>query len=150
MPNRRLLTDRLSQVISARGHGAGQVAVLFIDIDHFKTLNDVKGNKIGDLLLIEVARRLLSGAREGDTVARLGSDEFLVMLQGLSGESAQSANQVKAAAEKIRKAIGNPYWLTDFEHTCSCSIGISLSGANISAEEMLQHANTAMLSLIHI
>jgi diguanylate cyclase (GGDEF)-like protein/PAS domain S-box-containing protein len=144
LPNRRLLTDRLRQVISVRGRGPGQVAVLFIDIDHFKTLNDVRGNEIGDLLLIEIARRLLAGAREGDTVARLGSDEFVVMLQGLSGEAAQSASQVKAAAEKIRKAISNPYWLTDFEHSCSCSIGISLCGTNISAEEILQHANTAM------
>jgi diguanylate cyclase (GGDEF)-like protein/PAS domain S-box-containing protein len=144
LPNRRLLMDRLRQTLSSCSHTSGLAAILFVDIDHFKTLNDVRGNEIGDLLLQEIARRLQSCAREGDTVARLGSDEFVVLLQGLTGESAQMATQVKAAAEKIRKTIHTPYDLKDFEHSCSCSIGISLSSPLVSAEEMLQHANTAM------
>ena len=144
LPNRRLLTDRLRQILSARNHGEGHAALLFIDIDNFKTINDIKGNDIGDLLLTEIAKRLQACAREGDTVARLGSDEFVVLLQGLATEATQTAPQIKAAAEKIRNAINAPYWLRDFEYTCSCSMGISLSSAQVSAEEMLQHANTAM------
>jgi diguanylate cyclase (GGDEF)-like protein/PAS domain S-box-containing protein len=144
LPNRRLLTDRLRQVLASRSHSPGQAALLFIDVDHFKTLNDVKGHDMGDLLLVEVSRRLLACAREADTVARLGSDEFVVMLQGLSAESGQTAAQAKSVAEKIRLNLGLPYWLNDFEHVCSCSIGISMSGEGVGAEEMLQHANTAM------
>jgi diguanylate cyclase (GGDEF)-like protein/PAS domain S-box-containing protein len=144
LPNRRLLTDRLRQVLASRSHSPGQSALLFIDVDHFKTLNDVKGHDMGDLLLVEVSRRLLACAREADTVARLGSDEFVVMLQGLSAESGQTAAQAKSVAEKIRLNLGLPYWLNDFEHVCSCSIGISMSGDGVGAEEMLQHANTAM------
>ena len=144
LPNRRLLTDRLRQVLASRGHSPGQAALLFIDIDHFKTLNDIKGHYTGDLLLIEIARRLLACAREADTVARLGSDEFVVMLQGLSMESGQTAAQAKAVGEKIQLNLGLPYWLNDFEHICTCSIGISMSSDDVGAEEMLQHANTAM------
>ena len=146
LPNRRLLLDRLRQILSSRHLGAGQAALLFIDIDNFKGLNDVKGNEVGDLLLAEVANRLLACAREGDTVARLGSDEFVILLQGLRTEieTEQVAAQVKAAAEKIRSKLGAAFWLKDLEHTCTCSIGISLCRPNISAEEMLRHANTAM------
>ena len=146
LPNRRLLIDRLRQILNSRSHGAGQAALLFIDVDNFKVLNDTKGNEVGDLLLSEIGRRLLSCAREGDTVARLSSDEFVVLLQGLRAEAEpeQAAAQVKAAAEKIRRLLAAPYRLRDYEHTCSCSIGISLSNPTLAAEEMLQHANTAM------
>jgi diguanylate cyclase (GGDEF)-like protein/PAS domain S-box-containing protein len=144
LPNRRLLADRLRQVLASRNHGPGQAALLFIDVDHFKTLNDVRGHEMGDLLLVEVSRRLLACAREADTVARLGSDEFVVMLQGLSGETGPTAAQAKAVGEKIRLNLGLPYWLNDFEHICTCSVGISMSSEGVSAEEMLQHANTAM------
>lgn len=146
LPNRRLLIDRMRQILNARNHGAGQAALLFIDIDNFKVLNDTKGNEIGDLLLSEIGRRLLSCAREGDTVARLSSDEFVVLLQGLRAEAEpeQAAAQVKSAAEKIRKLLAAPYRLREFDYTCTCSIGISLSNPSLAAEEMLQHANTAM------
>ena len=144
LPNRRLLADRLRQVLSSRSHSPGQAALLFIDVDHFKTLNDVRGHDMGDLLLVEVSRRLLACAREADTVARLGSDEFVVMLQGLRAEAGPTAAQAKAVGEKIRLNLGLPYWLNDFEHICTCSIGISMSSESVGAEEMLQHANTAM------
>jgi diguanylate cyclase (GGDEF)-like protein/PAS domain S-box-containing protein len=144
LPNRRLLADRLRQVLASRSHSAGQAALLFIDVDHFKTLNDVRGHDMGDLLLVEVSRRLLACAREADTVARLGSDEFVVMLQGLRTEAGPTAAQAKAVGEKIRLNLGLPYWLNDFEHICTCSIGISMSSEDVGAEEMLQHANTAM------
>ena len=144
LPNRRLLADRLRQVLASRSHSPGQAALLFIDVDHFKTLNDIRGHDIGDLLLIEISRRLKDCAREADTVARLGSDEFVVMLQGLHVESGPTAAQAKAVGEKIRSNLALPYWLNDLEHICTCSIGISMSSEAVSAEEMLQHANTAM------
>ena len=144
LPNRRLLADRLRQVLASRSHNPGQVALLFIDVDRFKTLNDVRGHDMGDLLLVEVSRRLLACAREADTVARLGSDEFVVMLQGLRAEAGPTATQAKAVGEKIRLNLGLPYWLNDFEHICTCSVGISMSSEGVGAEEMLQHANTAM------
>jgi diguanylate cyclase (GGDEF)-like protein/PAS domain S-box-containing protein len=144
LPNRRLLTDRLRQSLTSRGHKTGQSVILFIDIDHFKALNDLKGNTMGDLLLNEVAKRLVSCSREGDTVARLGSDEFVVLLQNLGSGAEQTAALAKTVSEKISKALNLPYWLIDFEHTCTCSMGVSLSGNSVSAEEMLQHASTAM------
>jgi diguanylate cyclase (GGDEF)-like protein/PAS domain S-box-containing protein len=144
LPNRRLLTDRLRQLLASRSHGVGQAALLLIDIDHFKALNDLKGNTVGDLLLNEVAKRLLSCSREGDTVARLGSDEFVLLLHNLGSGPGQTAALAKVVGEKILKALNLPYWLMDFEHSCTCSMGISLSGASSSAEEMLQHASTAM------
>ena len=79
-PNRRLLLDRLQQALSARARSPGHGAILFIDLDDFKSLNDTLGHDIGDLLLQQVARRLLTCVRAGDTVARLGGDEFVVML----------------------------------------------------------------------
>ena len=144
LPNRRLLMDRLRHILAARDTNAGHATLLFIDIDNFKTLNDIKGHDIGDLLLIEIAGRLRSCAREGDTVARLGGDEFVVMLEGLSAEPDHAASQAKAAGEKILQALNHPYRLKDFEYHSSCSIGISLFSHNISADELLKQADTAM------
>jgi diguanylate cyclase (GGDEF)-like protein/PAS domain S-box-containing protein len=144
LPNRRLLMDRLRHLLAAREVNAGHATLLFIDIDNFKTLNDIKGHDIGDLLLQEIARRLQSSAREGDTVARLGGDEFVVMLEGLSPEPESAANQAKAAGEKILQEINRPYHLKDFEYHSSCSIGISLFTPDITADELLKQADTAM------
>ena len=144
LPNRRLLMDRLRHILSARDTGAGHATLLFIDIDNFKTLNDIKGHAVGDLLLIEIAKRLSSCAREGDTVARLGGDEFVVMLEGLSAEPDHAAAQAKAAGEKILQAVNHPYRLNDFEYHSSCSIGVSLFSQDVSADELLKQADTAM------
>jgi diguanylate cyclase (GGDEF)-like protein/PAS domain S-box-containing protein len=144
LPNRRLLMDRLRHILSARDTNTGHATLLFIDIDNFKTLNDIKGHAVGDLLLIEIARRLSSCAREGDTVARLGGDEFVVMLEGLSAEPDHAAAQAKAAGEKILQVVNHPYHLNDFEYHSSCSIGISLFSQDISADELLKQADTAM------
>ena len=144
LPNRRLLMDRLRHILAARDTGACHATLLFIDIDNFKTLNDIKGHDVGDLLLIEIARRLQSCAREGDTVSRLGGDEFVVMLEGLSAEPDQAATQAKAAGEKILQTLNRPYLLKDFEYHSSCSIGISLFSQNASADELLKQADTAM------
>jgi diguanylate cyclase (GGDEF)-like protein/PAS domain S-box-containing protein len=144
LPNRRLLMDRLRHTLSARAGNTNNATLLFIDIDNFKILNDIKGHGIGDLLLIEIARRLCFCAREGDTVARLGGDEFVVMLEGLSPERDQAATQAKAAGEKILQALSSPYQFNDFEYHSSCSIGISLFNKNVSADELLKQADTAM------
>ncbi len=144
LPNRRMLIDRLRHVLSYRADNAVQAALLFIDIDNFKTLNDIKGHNIGDLLLIEIALRLRSCARAGDTVARLGGDEFVVMLEGLSSEPEQAAAQANAAGEKIRQSLNRPYQLNDFEHLSSCSIGISMFSQGGSAEDLLKNADMAM------
>lgn len=144
LPNRRLLMDRLRHILSARDTNAGHATLLFIDIDNFKTLNDIKGHDVGDLLLIEIALRLRSYAREGDTVARLGGDEFVVMLEGLSPEPDHAAAQAKAAGEKILQSLNRPFQLNDFEYHSSCSIGISLFSKDVSADELLKQADTAM------
>ena len=145
LPNRRLLSDRLAQALasSSRTHTHG--AVLFIDLDNFKTLNDTMGHDAGDLLLIDVAQRLQQCVREGDSVFRLGGDEFVVVLEDLSKEATHAALQAGTAAEKIRLALNQPYWLRDFEHYCSPSVGISLFyGSEYLVDELLKRADTAM------
>ena len=146
LPNRRLLMDRLHQTLARQndGDGAGRASLLIIDIDHFKTINDIKGQDIGNLLLIEIAKRLLACTRDGDTVARLGGDKFVVLLKGLSEQSAQATEQARTASEMIQKSLGQPCWLKDFEHHSTCSIGVSMFSPDISAEVSLQHADTAM------
>jgi len=145
LPNRRLLLDRLQHTLaaSARHHNHG--ALLFIDLDNFKTLNDTKGHNIGDLLLIEVANRLQACVREGDTVARLGGDEFVVILEELSEESSQAAAQTEAVCDKMLAAISQPYLLQGYEYHGSTSIGISLfRNQEITMDELLKRADTAM------
>lgn len=148
LPNRRLLMERLQRLLAVQPQGtdASQAALLLINIDNFKSLNDIKGNDTGDLLLIEAAKRLLGSTREGDTVARLGRDEFVVLLPGLvSGVGHKPLElQIRVVAEHIRHALGASFWLNNFEHSCTCSIGISLSGTCVHADDMLENANTAM------
>lgn len=145
LPNRRLLMDRLQSALlsSARNYLYG--AVLFIDMDKFKTLNDTLGHNYGDLMLIQVAQRILTCVREADTVARLGGDEFLVLLEDIDA-SAQTASQKAALiAEKIRAALTEPYLLKDAEYMSSPSIGISLyRGNDESVDDLLKHADMAM------
>ena len=96
LPNRRLLSDRLQQSMLGSKRSGGYGALMFLDLDHFKPLNDTHGHVVGDLLLIEVANRLRRCVREGDTVARFGGDEFVVMLSGLSMSRAESLAQAQA------------------------------------------------------
>ncbi|MFA6973060.1 MAG: EAL domain-containing protein [Gallionella sp.] len=145
LPNRRLLHDRLQHALAASARHDKHGAVLFIDLDDFKTLNDTQGHSIGDLLLLEVARRLLGCVREKDTVARLGGDEFVVLLDELSADPAHVAAQTEAVSNKILTAISRPYALKNYEYHCSASIGISLFRNQDSTEdELLKHADTAM------
>lgn len=145
LPNRRLLMDRLQQamVISARSRRHG--ALLFLDLDHFKLINDSLGHAVGDLLLIEVAQRLQACVREGDSVARMGGDEFVVVLEELSSQITQATIQTRLVAQKILTELNQPYLLK--EHICHStpSIGIELFLDNHeSIENLLKHADVAM------
>jgi diguanylate cyclase (GGDEF)-like protein/PAS domain S-box-containing protein len=145
LPNRRLLLDRfrLALSVSARSHHYG--AVLFLDMDRFKTLNDTLGHDYGDLMLTEVAERIRSCVREVDTVARLGGDEFVVLLEEVD-EAAEEASQIAAQiAEKIRAALAVPYQLKGHEYHSSPSIGVCLyRGSDESVDELLKHSDMAM------
>lgn len=145
LPNRRLLQDRLEHAIvtSQRQNTLG--ALLFIDLDDFKTLNDNRGHHIGDLLLIAVAERLSNAVRKQDTVARLGGDEFLVVLEGLGSVRELAAAQAQQVAEKILNSLNNHYLLDGQDYFNSPSIGICLFGDQAaSTDELLKQADQAM------
>jgi diguanylate cyclase (GGDEF)-like protein/PAS domain S-box-containing protein len=145
LPNRRLLIDRLRQALASSARNGSNGALMFIDLDHFKTLNDTLGHDKGDLLLQQVAQRLVSCVREGDTVARLGGDEFVVMLEGLSKNPAEAATQAETSGEKILAVLGQPYLLAGYENRSTPSIGVTLlSGHQTSIEELLKQADLAM------
>ena len=145
LPNRRLLLDRLQQTLAASFRNNRQRALLFVDLDDFKTLNDSLGHHIGDLLLQEVARRIVASIREADTVARLGGDEFVVLLQDLSELPEDAAAQAKGVAQKILSTIHQPYLLDGHECRSSSSIGITVFGNRQgSTNEVLQQADIAM------
>lgn len=145
LPNRRLLLDRLTQALAATARHQHEGALLFIDLDKFKTLNDSFGHSIGDLLLEQVARRLLSCIREVDTAARLGGDEFVVLLENLSESAPEAAAQAQAIGAKILAAMAQPFSLAGFDHRCSASIGITLfRDRDGSLDELLQRADQAM------
>ena len=109
LPNRRLLRERLEATLLAERQLQNFSAILFIDLDNFKILNDTRGHDVGDLLLIEVSARLKSCVREEDTVARLGGDEFVVILEYLSDNIEQATVQAELVGEKIRKELGRFY-----------------------------------------
>ena len=145
LPNRRLLHDRLQHALAAGARQVTHGAILFIDLDNFKNLNDTKGHNIGDLLLIEVAGRLRACVREGDTVARLGGDEFIILLGNLSEDLELAAAQTESVGEKILATINQPYTLQGHQHHGSTSIGICLfNNKEITADELLKRADTAM------
>lgn len=150
LPNRRLLHDRLQQafVSSTRYHRHG--ALLFIDLDNFKLLNDTQGHNIGDLLLLEVAERLKICVRKYDTVARLGGDEFVVLLENLDKDTQQAATQAEAICEKILTALSQPYTLKNYQCRSTASIGVCLfCDQEITAEELFKRADTAMYGAKH-
>ena len=145
LPNRRLLMDRLKQAMAATTRSGRHGALLFIDLDHFKTLNDTLGHDKGDLLLQQVAQRLSTCVREGDTVARLGGDEFVVILEDLGGSVEEVAAHCKAVGEKIFDALNLSYPLAGHEVRSTPSIGIALfEGAQDSIDELLKQADLAM------
>ncbi len=145
LPNRRLLQDRLRQALVSSQRSGKEGALLFIDLDNFKTLNDTLGHDIGDLLLQQVAQRLVASVRVGDTVARIGGDEFVVMLEDLNGNAIESAAQTESVGQKILAALSKSYQLGRHEHHSSSSIGISIfSGQEKSIEDLMKQADIAM------
>lgn len=154
LPNRRLEEDRQEQAMAASKRSGRYGAVLFLDLDNFKPLNDKYGHGAGDLLLIEVAHRISSCVREIDTVARFGGDEFVVVLSELNEDKAESTTQARIVAEKIRAALAEPYLLTlkhegeavnTVEHHCTSSIGVMLFiDHEASAGDILKWADIAM------
>lgn len=145
LPNRRLLLDRLHKALANIPRSGNQGALLFLDLDNFKILNDTLGHDIGDLLLQQVAERLKACVREGDTVARLGGDEFLVMLENLSLQSLEAAAQTEAIGSKILVSLNQPYQLGSHKYNCSTSIGATLFGDHkIELDELLKLADIAM------
>jgi len=145
LPNRRLLMDRLHQTMAVSMRNGRHGALLFLDLDHFKVINDTQGHATGDLLLIEVARRLQHCVREGDSVARLSGDEFVVVLEELSHQQGEAATQTELVAEKIRSELSQPYMLGNYECHTTPSIGVSLFRGHLdSMEDLLKHADVAM------
>lgn len=153
LPNRRMLNDRLRQAVATSKRNSFYSALMFLDLDNFKPLNDTYGHNVGDLLLVEVAHRLAGCVREADTVARFGGDEFVLMLSGLDGDKAETAVQAGIVAEKIRTLLSEPYVLivkhegeadTTVEHRCAVSIGVEVFNGESSMEDILKCADIAM------
>ena len=145
LANRRELMEQLRRLTASGARSHRQRAMLFIDLDNFKTLNDTIGIQTGDLLLQEVARRLAAFVREGDTVARLGSDEFVVILNDLSETPEDATGEAEAVAEKILATVSRPYLLNAQEYNSTCSIGVVLMEDNHkNTSDFLQRAEIAM------
>ena len=145
LPNRRLLLNRLHQAKAASARSGHRGALLFIDLDNFKTLNDTLGHDKGDLLLQQVAQRLVTCVREGDTVARIGGDEFVVLVEGLNENPDQAGTRTESVGEKILATLNQPYLLAGHEYRGTPSIGITLfSGHQTTIDELLKQADLAM------
>lgn len=145
LPNRRLLLDRLQHALASSERSGRSGALLFLDLDHFKTLNDTLGHDIGDLLLRQVAQRLTSCVRDDDTVARLGGDEFMVVLEVLDENAQEAATQTEAINEKIQFALNQTYQLGAHQYRSTPSIGVTLfNGHQTSIEELMKQADIAM------
>ena len=145
LPNRRMLMEQLRKSIAISSRTHHKRALLFVDLDDFKTLNDTLGHHIGDLMLTEVAQRLTFCVREVDTVGRLGGDEFVILLEELNADAEESASQAERIAEKVLFAIGQPYELDSFSCKTTCSIGVTVFGdQRENVNELLQQADIAM------
>ena len=147
LPNRRLLDDRLRQAITVSARSGSFGAVMAIDLDHFKVFNDTLGYEAGDRLLVEVARRLQGGVREGDTVGRTGGDAFVLVLGGLGRSVEEAASAASLIAEKCRHALESLTEFHAFDRVASASIGVVLfSGTSTSAQDLLKQAEMTMYS----
>ncbi len=145
LPNRRLLLDRLEQQLAASGRAGRHGALLFIDMDNFKTVNDTLGHAAGDQVLVEVAARLLASVRESDTVARLGGDEFVVVIGNLGNTAEAAKAEAAELGDKILIKLSQPYRLGAHLHNSTPSIGITtFCGHHVSAGQLLRRADQAM------
>lgn len=145
LPNRRLLMDRLHQAMAASERCGSYGALLFIDLDNFKELNDTQGHDMGDSLLIEVAERLATCVRSEDTVARLGGDEFVVMVANLGDVGMFVQERAEAVANKVLTTLNQPYRMGVHEYQGTASIGVTLfQGKSTSIEDLLKHSDVAL------
>ena len=153
LTNRRLLEDRLSMIIANKKRNSSHGAVIFLDLDNFKSLNDKFGHQAGDAFLIEVASRLLSCVREVDTVSRFGGDEFIVVIDGLAEDKKNAEKEILIPARKILSKLNQPYLITipgndipsdTIKHLSSASIGISLFNKNAEKDIIIDRADRAM------
>lgn len=145
LPNRQLLRDRLISALASSSRSGRKGALMFIDLDNFKTLNDTLGHDMGDSLLQQVAQRLERCVRDKDTVARLGGDEFVIMLEGLNEQTFEAAAQTEVIGNKIMDSLNRPYLLAMQDYCSSPSIGVTLfSGHEQSIDELLKQADIAM------
>ncbi|HJV75209.1 MAG TPA: EAL domain-containing protein [Noviherbaspirillum sp.] len=148
LPNRRLLIDRVTQLLAASARSGRYAALMMIDLDHFKTLNDTMGHDVGDQLLVQVAERLSASVRECDTVARLGGDEFVIMLQDLSIDEKAAATQIETVAAKILATLNQPYPLKGLDaggYRNTPSIGITqFCGRKDGFDVLLKQADIAL------
>jgi len=153
LPNRRLLMDRISQAMARSSRSGNYGALLFLDLDHFKEINDTRGHDVGDELLVRVAQRLHDTLREGDTIAiresrtvsRLGGDEFVVVLEDLSAKSGEAYKQARQVAEKLHETLSQPYALSSGKLFCTTSIGVSLFYRHdLDTETLLKQADLAL------
>jgi len=145
LPNRRCLVDRLQHALAGSKRSGQYGALLFIDLDNFKDLNDTLGHHVGDQLLQQVARRFVSCVRDCDTVARLGGDEFVIMLENLSGDPALAAEQARSVGAKLLARQAEPYTMGQHQHSCTSSVGIAVFRADqASVEELLKQTDLAM------
>jgi len=145
LPNRRLLMDRIDKLLASSERGGTWSAVMFIDLDRFKTINDARGHAIGDALLCNAAARLSRLMRKADTVARIGGDEFVVLLGHLSAEAQAATHAALLVAEKIRAAIAEEFEIEGQSYNSTASIGVTmLPKAGQTAQDLLREADTAM------
>jgi diguanylate cyclase (GGDEF)-like protein/PAS domain S-box-containing protein len=154
LPNRRLLDDRIGQAMAASKRSGRYGALMFLDLDNFKALNDSHGHAVGDLLLIEAAQRLKTCVREVDTVARFAGDEFVLLINDLDADPGASLAQARLIGEKVQLALAEPYRLTvlragqadnQVEYACTASVGVTLFlGHHASADDLLRWSDAAM------
>jgi diguanylate cyclase (GGDEF)-like protein/PAS domain S-box-containing protein len=145
LPNRRLLMDRLQHALTSSKRIGRSGALLFLDLDNFKTLNDTLGHDIGDMLLQQVAQRLVSCVRKDDTVARVGGDEFVIVLEFLNENSQNALDQTEAISEKLMATFRQKYHLDMHEYSCTPSIGITIfNGHHASIDELMKQSDIAM------
>jgi diguanylate cyclase (GGDEF)-like protein/PAS domain S-box-containing protein len=145
LPNRRLLLDRLNHAMNMSVRSGMLGALLYLDIDHFKVINDSRGHDVGDLLLKLVAERILSCVRAEDTVARLGGDEYVILLEGLNKEPIEAAAQTEVITKKIQQVMNKSFTIDQHQFNVTASIGLVLfSGQHLSGDEFLKQADIAM------
>jgi diguanylate cyclase (GGDEF)-like protein/PAS domain S-box-containing protein len=145
LPNRRLLLDRIQHCLAAYDRRRQVGALLFIDIDNFKDLNDTLGHQVGDQLLKQVAQRLLANTRKDDTVARLGGDEFVILMEEMGTTDDRARVETDAICRKILRAIAEPYALEGGSHHTTCSIGIAIvNDPALTAQDLLRRGDLAM------